>query len=74
MSEPEAYTKIGDAKFGDVGVYYVDVHRKEKVRKCVGIGTKRFPEIYLEPSGALLLLAWLEQERHTLERLAKEQQ
>ena len=69
MSEPEGYSEISKWR----SVYYVDVQTLGSMHKHVGIADRqlsKLPIIMLQPSEALLLLAWLEHEKPTLELLA----
>lgn len=69
--EPEGYRRLGA-----LAVYFVDVHQgsSSDSRKCVGIGPARYPEIMLPAADALILLAWLTEQREALERWAKDEQ
>jgi len=68
VSDPEGYLKFSKG----YAVYYFQLHRgsERESHKVVGFGSRMCAAIHLEPSEALNLLKWLEQEREELERLA----
>ena len=72
MSDPEGYYKFSK----EYAVYYFNLHRgsERASHKVVGFGSRMCAAIHLDPSEALNLLKWLEQDRKTLEQLAKEQE